>query len=703
MKKIIIFLFVPFILNALTVKHIDKTIKIDGQMENVWYDADPVTGFIQTEPEEGKPASEKTEVYLLTDDKNLYIAFKCFTNGRKPQLHVRGWDEASGDGVTLYLDPFGDRRTGYYFEVSASGTQEDGTISRGGISFDDSWDGVWFAKSRLTDYGYCVEIKIPFKTIRYSHGNWGIQFAREIPVKGEKDYWRPVPQMPGFRIEQFGVLEGIKPETKGHSLEIYPVGIIKYSDHFKLSGGLDLSYNPTSEFGLNATILPDYAQIEADPFQVNLSQYALYLEEKRPFFIKGQDMFRIGRGDNFNVGPGAIDILYTRNIGKIINDSVEVPIYGGLKFTTRGEGFEGAAMYVNTGAAGGEPVAHYIALRGAKDIFSGALLGVTYTGKEAVGDYTRIGTFDGTYTGQFGDIITQFSYADSLGTRGIAAYLNYKKFTNKYLWGLYARHIDSTYNINEVGYLGAKGDNFGGSFGSILRPTSKSIRLFSFVSGVAMDKEPQAADYSKGGWIFAGINTTNNYQLHSVFSLGDAHSDTLGVDIHYIRREVNVDLSSDHSRAFFVSVWGNISYSFNYMAYHLGYQSRIGSYFSFKPYPNFILSTSLSYTGFWYENTGIGDIIRGRNVEDSYIIARPRFSYYFTNKLSLRVENEIVYEKSLGRIYEYRLNPLLVYNVSPKSNIYFVYSLTRQYNLANAQFETTDKGVVFKVRYLFYF
>ncbi len=703
MKRFIFLFVLPVMLNAVTLKHTRNTIVIDGNLEKVWYTVAPLTGFTQTEPEEGKPASEKTEVYILTDNKNLYVAFKCFTKDRKPQVRLRGWDDASGDRVTLYLDPFGDKRTGYYFTVSAAGTQEDGTINRGGIAFDYSWDGVWFAKSKITNYGYNVEMKIPFKSIRYSSTKWGIQFARDIPVKGEDDYWKPVPQISGFRITQFGELEGVEPESKGRFLEIYPVGIVRYNDKFKLSGGLDLSYNPSSEFGFNVTILPDFAQIEADPFQVNLSQYALYLRERRPFFVAGQNMFRIRRGNDFNIGPGPIDVLYTRNIGKIVDDSIEVPIYGGLKFTTRGNGFEGAAIYVNTGSAGSEPMANYVALRGAKNIFSGAQLGITYTGKEAKNDFTRVATIDGTYTGEIGDIIGQLSYADSIGAKGFAGYFNYKKFTDKYLWQVYAKHIDSTYNINEVGYVTSKGDNYGAAFASIFRPDVKSIRLFSIALGTGIGKETYVNNYSKAIWSFSSLNLSNNYRFEGSFSLTDAYEDTSGTEIHYTGKGISFNMGTDHSRALSGGIWSDFSYAFNYMAYHLGYQTNCGTYLHFKPISNLLFSLNISYAGYWYDSTGIKDIIQGRNVEDSYFIFRPYMSYNFTTKLAFRMENEIVYEKSVGRVYEYRINPLIVYNVSPKSNIYLVYSLTREYNSTIDKFETTDKGAAFKIRYLFYF
>ncbi len=702
MNRILLFIFIPFLLDGLTITHTDQNIKIDGNLEEAWLKAKPLSNFIQSSPDEGKPATEDTYVYLLTDNINLYVAFQCYTNNRYPVENIRGWDNASGDLVTLYIDTFGDKRTCYYFNIAASGTQGDGLALQGGVAFDNSWDGVWFAKTKRTDYGYCIEMKIPLKAIKYSKFDWGIQFRRYIPTINETDYWQPVPSFPGFRITQFAPIDGINSTVKGRFLEIYPVGLVKYNDKINGSAGLDLAYNPSSEFGFNMTVNPDFAQIEADPFQVNLSEYSIYLSEKRPFFLEGQNMFNIRRSNNFNIGPGAIKILYTRNIGKIVDDTIEVPIRAGVKFTTRGKGFEGGAMYVNTGAARTEPMAHYIAIRAARDIFEGGLLGVTYTGKESELSHTRILTLDGNYMGKFGDITSQFSYADSSGIEGFAGYLNYQKLTNKYMTGVYINHLDSNYRINEVGYTNMKGTQFGAAFAPIFLSPIENIRLCGFGLGGGITKDAWGSNYSKGIWFFEFINTSNNLNENVSFNISDTYEDTSGVEIHYTDFGINGSVNSDFSKIIAVSMWGNLSYSFNYMANHLGYQFYSGVYAVYKPLPNLWMQSSINYITYWINNTTFKDIFNGKRIEDSYVTISPSIGYHFSRNLEFNINSEIVYLKSLGKAYRYRINPILSYNVSPKSWIYFVYTRTEVYDSDISKFITSDQGIALKIRYLLY-
>ncbi len=677
--------------------------KIDGNLEEIWFKARPITGFTQQSPDEGKPATESTEVYLLTDSENLYIAFRCFTNGRKPVVNIRGWDESSGDEVSLYLDTFGDKRTCYFFTVAASGTQEDGISLSGGISFDDSWDGVWFADAKITDYGYSVEMKIPFKAIRYSSNDWGIQFRREIPVNGETDYWKPVPEFPGFRISQFGVLSAIHPSQKGRFLEIYPVGFVRYNESLSGDAGLDVSYNPSSQFGFNMTVNPDFAQIEADPFQVNLSKYALYLGERRPFFLEGQEMFNVKRGNNLNIGPGPIKILYTRNIGKIVEDSLEVPIRVGLKFTTRGRGLEGAAMYVNTGAAGEEPIAHYIALKGAKLVFPGMVMGVTYSGKESNINHTRVITLDGNYITTFGNLISQVSYADSSGIGGPAGYLNYTYMSRKYGLNAYASYLNSNYNISEVGYTGMKGTQIGAIFLPLFSPRSGPVRLYGFGLGSGISREAKQPHYSKEIFSFLFVNTRNNYSANTSFSLNDTYEDTGGGEIHYKGENFHLELHGDFSRPIAVSMWGSLNCNFNYMAEHLGYQLFTGMYLGYKPMANLGIGVSVDYITYWKDSTSFIRMTDRSRIEDSYLTFSPSIGYHFTRKLELDIRGEIVYLRSIGKLYSYRINPVISYNFLPKSHLYLVYSKAVEFDSDMWEYTETDRGAEFKMRYLYYF
>ena len=169
----------------LHVARVEIPPKIDGFIEPLWARGDSVTGFVQLFPKEGEPATERTVVHVLCDDENLYVAFECY-DSEPGRLILRlaprdqAFGNAGGDCVGLLLDTFGDKTMGYEFIVNAKGVQGDAYVSSGGKDEDGSWDGVWYSATRVTDFGYVVEMAIPFKSIRFKEGpgTWRALFAR---------------------------------------------------------------------------------------------------------------------------------------------------------------------------------------------------------------------------------------------------------------------------------------------------------------------------------------------------------------------------------------------------------------------------------------------------------------------------------------------------------------------------------------------
>lgn len=679
--------------------------KIDGKMENIWNSATIVSHFTQMIPDEGKPASESTNVYIMTDNKNLYVFFKCYADKTKSVNEIRKWDNPFGDAVKLYLDTFGDKRTCYVFIVSSAGTQGDAIITKGGEVANGSWNGVWFASSRITNYGYSVEMKIPFKSIKYRRGKWGIQFARYMPHNEnnaeELGYWIPVKRYPGFRISQFAVLDSINPEVKGLNLGIYPVGTVKYDNKIKFNGGLDISYKPNDMLDFDVTVNPDYAQIEADPFNINLTRYALYLEEKRPFFVNGQELFTLN--DNSSMGLGGIKVLYTRNIGKVINDTTIVPIQLGTKIMAKGNGFDGDIMYVKTGNADSEPSSHYIASKWEKLIIPGLTTGLIYTGKESENAYTRILTLENNFVKGYNNLIFQGSYADSVGSKGKGFYFNWSYMNPLLILGITAKYIDSTYNINEIGYNASKGKDFLFSAGHIFLPENRYITKLGLIGSYHRGKEWSDNNYSQGGWLSMSLNTRNNNSINLFFAYNDVFIFADTAIIHYKETEEKLEINSYISKYLSLYYGMNISYNYNYYANHLGYIARLVTNISYKPYPNFSINLLLNGIPYWLENAGLKDVIRVKSIENIYLIANPTVSYYISPKLMFELRGEMTWNKNIKRIYKYRVNPLFAYNLSPKSWLYFVYSLSKSYNSTNNVYETNTNVGEIKLRYLLYF
>ena len=208
------------------IAHLRAAIRVDGRLdEPVWSQLAPITHFVQTQPSEGAPASEKTEAFLFYDDENLYFGFKCYDS--EPHKIVARYDTHDArtwsDSINIFLDPFGDRRTGYFFSVNARGVQYD-ALMKEGQPFDGTWDGIWQSAARLEDWGWSAEVAIPFKSIRFRPGQtWGLNLGRDIVRKNENDNWQIVTRFDGFmRPSKAGLLTGIENVKSGRNLELIP-------------------------------------------------------------------------------------------------------------------------------------------------------------------------------------------------------------------------------------------------------------------------------------------------------------------------------------------------------------------------------------------------------------------------------------------------------------------------------------------------
>lgn len=685
-----IFFFLSFV-----VPFVENPPKIDGILEEVWNLSPVISNFTQQEPLEGEPATESTYVYLLQDKENLYVAFKCY-QGVKPVLEIRGWDNASGDYVTIFIDTYGDGDKAYFFTVSTSGTQEDGIVVRGGVSSDYTWNGIWFAKAYLTDYGYNVEMKIPFKSIRYKNGEWGLQASRWIDKKDEWDYYIPVKRFQGLRVCDFSKIV-VHPEIKGRFLEVYPVALVKYSSDLRPDMGLDISYNPAPSFGLNLTTNPDFAEVEADPFTVNLSKYAIYLQERRPFFIEGQDLFKLHMSGNFNIGGSPIRVLYTRNIGRIVDDSTKVPVLFGMKEILKIKNIENALMYVLTGEAGNEPLSHYIAFRTKTSLSQFLNCGFTYTGKENTINSTRVLTFDGSYLKGNNDILFQGSFGDSSGKRGPAFYGNYSFMNDKFMFSANGSYIDGNYAINEVGYITSKGYSFIGGFGPVFVPQN-IVKYWGFALGSVFGKDFEVKNPSLGFFVFTFINMKKS-NINWSFSISDHWEDTSNVDFNYKSKSGNFNIHHRFSEKLRGGFWANLNYGFNWSSYYTCYYSNYGFYANFEPLPNIHFDFDVDGVGWWEEGLKMFDL-RLKNMEENYITFSPELDYYFSTRIKFGLRTQFVYENNTNSIISERINPIITYNISPKSWIYLVYTVT--YDRDNKMIKT-DEGSTFKIRYLFYF
>ena len=291
--------------------------QLDGVLDDeIWNNAPLHEGFRQRDPDEAKPASERTTFQIAYDDEALYFAIMCYDSepDKMDSRLVRRDAHIESDKVTVSLAPHPNRQRGFWFTVYSSGSVSDGTVTdEHSFRYDDTWDGVWEAESRLHDNGWVAEYKIPFHILRFApkdEHTWGLQVERIITRNKEWDHWRLIKRDAPSWVARFGELTGIRNIRPTRHLEIVPyaMGRTRFDDGADLWGsvGSDVRYGITSAITLDATINPDFGQVEADPATLNLSAYEEYFGERRPFFVKDSAAF----------GHSDYPFLYSRRIGR---------------------------------------------------------------------------------------------------------------------------------------------------------------------------------------------------------------------------------------------------------------------------------------------------------------------------------------------------------------------------------------------------
>ncbi len=312
-------------------------ILLDAKLdEAAWAAAKPITDFTQVDPEEGKPASQRTEVRFLYDEDALYIGAKMYdaegAAGVTTRL-VRRDATFDSDYLELVIDGYHDHLSRAFFDLNPSGSKSD-YIGIGTSCCDNSWDPVWEAATHVDADGWTAEIRIPFSQLRFSRDSvqrWGLEVRRFIKRRNEQDQWAFWYKNEAGGPARFGHLDGIRVPRATSGLELLPYAVTKSSslasatpgDPFNSHGkptmraGLDLKDRVTSNLTLDATFNPDFGQVEVDPAVLNLSAFETFFQEKRPFFVEGAQVFDFGSFScNFCSNVESMSAFYSRRIGR---------------------------------------------------------------------------------------------------------------------------------------------------------------------------------------------------------------------------------------------------------------------------------------------------------------------------------------------------------------------------------------------------
>jgi len=367
---------------------VTEKIIMDGVLsEEGWKNTTPVTTFTQRELIEGEPATERTEVRALYDYNNLYIGVVCYDSDPSTILskeQKRDSDMLSDDTFSILIDTFSDRRTGYLFITNPNGTRYDALVKmadlRVTVEPDDSWNAVWNVASHIDKQGWTVEFVIPFKTLRFpsvQEQQWNINFRREIRRKNEEVLWYSWHQNQGlFQLSETGKLTGIRGIERKHQADIKPyimTGIEK-QEYQKLDRefkyGLDMKYAITSDLMLDVTTFTDFAQVESDRDEINLTRFSIRYPEKREFFIEGSDIF--------DFASNVSSPFYSRRIG-ISPSREQVPVLGGAKLIGKADNYNLGIINIQTDKKDSILAANYSVVRVKRNVLEKSYIGLIAT------------------------------------------------------------------------------------------------------------------------------------------------------------------------------------------------------------------------------------------------------------------------------------------------------------------------------------
>jgi hypothetical protein len=494
-----------------TVRATRAEIDVDGRLDEPIYSSiAPITEFIQQLPDEGEPASERTEAWVFFDDDNVYVSarlYESFPESERVANEMRrdANQLRQNDSFSAVFDTFLDRRNAVIFLVTPLGGFSDVAVTNEGAGVNPDWNVVWDSRTNRFDGGWIVEMRIPFRSLRYRPGDnqsWGLQLRRIIRRRNEASYITRLPISAArgnsviagsWRISQAATLEGIDVPGRSLNVEVKPYAIgglrtdrvaaTPINNDFDGDAGVDLKYGITSNLTFDATYNTDFAQVEVDEQQVNLTRFSLFFPEKREFFLEGRGNF------DFTSGMGSPSMFFSRRIG--LQQSRVVPILYGARVTGRVGDYSIGALNMHTDASDLTNIesTNFTVLRLRRDILSRSTIGALFTNRSQslAGDgSSRLYGVDAGLA--FGTDVTIDGYVTKSSVPGVSgrdlSYIGQFAFSGD-RYGLTSGYLVVEDNFNpEVGFL--QRDNlrrYSGSARFSPRPASPAwIRRLSFVA-----------------------------------------------------------------------------------------------------------------------------------------------------------------------------------------------------------------------------
>jgi hypothetical protein len=692
------------------LKKADTNITVDGVIEPAWNKADSTDGFFQATPYYGQEPSKRTVAKLLTSEESLYCLVICYDDSRNIEQKKGKLDDFGGDVVSLMIDTYSDERTAYKFGVTAAGVKSDCRLLDDARNRDYSWDGIWFSQAKVYDWGYVVEMQIPYKSIQYdeSLNAWGLDFDRWVALKSEDQYWCPFEESEGQRVSRFGQLqfEDFRPSVQGLNLELYPVAISKaiYVDEKNYDTDFDIGfnafYNPSPKLTFLLTVNPDFAQIEADPFDFNISRYESYFSERRPFFTEGNEVF-MPSGKLRNSGfYRPLELFYSRRIGKKLPDGQEVPLILGSKvFGRLGDleygGF--VAMTAETDHLDEDDVertesrAVFTSGRIKRQIFGNSSIGLLYVGKHTPDNTFGVFDIDGAFRTSSWQLSYQFASSFDRFTTGYAAAAGFTMIGDSWLTFLRGNVIEKTFDVaDQISYVPWKGTKeFTGLSGPRWYFDQGYIKSILIYAGPFLFYETDDHFTDYGALFGFNMQLRDNWG----FEINLVGGEALDEGVHYNYYDATFSSWFNTSPKWNGKFFGKYAWGYNFSREYLAFYTRLGGGLDWQILDEIRIGTSINVH------------IEGNpanNIEEITYNTRPYLSWTPVNDLNIRLYVDNVFLNTTGKIEQSIAGFLIAYNYSPKSWIYFAVNEFRQRDDFNIM-RISDRAAVLKASYLYYF
>lgn len=546
---------------AATALRAQQSPRLDGNVlgDSAWAGATPLTGFWQTTPDEGQPATENTEVRIIFTADTLYFGVVCHDRNPKQIIVSESRRDSpleETDCFQIILDTYHDRQNGFVFGTNPAGIEYDGQVTKegegtgfgpgsqqvgSGGGFNINWDGAWKVRTRVDELGWSAEFAIPFRTLRYARGKsqtWGLNFQRNIRRRNETSFWAPLPrQFNLYRLSQAGTLTGIDiPQQRNLKLTPYVLGqgtrAAQSNDTEWLGdAGGDLKYSLTPSLTLDVTVNTDFAQVEVDELQINLDRFNLFYPEKRPFFLENAGLFSVGT-------PGEVEMFFSRRIG-IAPDGSTVPILGGARVSGKIAGLNLGLLDMQTQArAGVTPANNFAVARLQRELPNRSAVGLMFVNRQGTGDSAPDNDYNRTFAadGRLG--IGKYGLISAYAARTLTPNINGDEHAFKLggsydsqAWLVQANYTEvGDYFNPEVGFLSRRRTQAGAlSASGYRKPDGLILYRYRPENFLKLHELRPHVSY-RGFWNFQGFQETGFLHIDNHFEWKSGYEFHTGVN-----------------------------------------------------------------------------------------------------------------------------------------------------------------------------